>query len=68
MLFIRFYEGPAAAAGRQAPPPSDPVARLELLTRSLVDIDLIMGTLPSTIKKSIREAGLAAEAAAAAQR
>jgi hypothetical protein len=98
VLFIRFFEGPAAAAGRQTPMPADPKERLEVvlkvraaagpacaaraapqpaapqpaeatllpppppLLQSLVDVDLIMSTMPIAIKKAIQAGGMAAQA------
>lgn len=63
VLFIRFYEGPAAVAGRQTPMPADAGERLDVVLKSLVDVDLIMSTMPVAIKKSVAAAGMAAEAA-----
>ncbi len=64
MLFIRFYEGPAAAAGRQTPMPADADTRLEVVLKSLVDVELIMTTMPIAIKKAVAAGGMAAQAAA----
>jgi hypothetical protein len=55
VLFIRFYEGPSGFSGRW-PPSGSPQQRLEALLQSLPDVDQIMGSLPTAIRRAIATA------------
>lgn len=52
VLFVRFYEGPAAFAGSQPPSNKSAEERLEVVLNSLKGINQLMGTMAPAIRKA----------------
>eukprot|EP00882_Tetradesmus_deserticola_P026787 GHRQ01029581.1.p2 GENE.GHRQ01029581.1~~GHRQ01029581.1.p2 ORF type:complete len:144 (+),score=41.48 GHRQ01029581.1:140-571(+) len=50
VLMIRFYEGPTAQDSRITPPSTDPEERLEVVLKSMPDVDTLMATMPRAIR------------------
>jgi len=58
VLFVRFYEGPAAMADRRGGQiPTDAEARLDLILQGLPDVPTLMQTMPRAIRKAVQLAG-----------
>ncbi|WIA19188.1 hypothetical protein OEZ85_003833 [Tetradesmus obliquus] len=53
VLMIRFYEGPTAQDSRITPPPTDPEERLEVVLKSMPDVDTLMATMPRAIRAAV---------------
>ncbi|MEW5296954.1 MAG: hypothetical protein WDW36_000197 [Sanguina aurantia] len=54
VLMIRLYEGPAAQTDRRTPASENERERLETLLSTLVDVPIIMQTMPTAITAAIR--------------
>ncbi|KAL0028787.1 hypothetical protein WJX79_007632 [Trebouxia sp. C0005] len=55
VLFVRFFEGPAAGIDRQGPAPSNPRERLQKNAEALIDVPIIMQTMKVAIQKAVAQ-------------
>ena len=55
VLFVRFFEGEASGMDRRRPPPADAQQRLREAVNALVDIPIIMRSLPDAIRAAAKQ-------------
>lgn len=59
VLFVRFYEGPASFLERRTPAPADDKQRLDIALQSLVDVPIILSTMPDAIRSAVKQSATA---------